>query len=174
MAYMLKNISDAVDGKFLVTKSRPKQAEAGTIVHIMDARKLKNGGDQLDYRVTSTGQNYLIEFATLKEFYAWARPDTFIARNYNSFSKKDIMHYVKVTSRTFQSFCVPLIVVAVVVAWVLAIILFKSSVGLTILFGMLLSIVAAAIVIVIYRKQKNGVKMKMYQMIQSKLGIKFK
>jgi hypothetical protein len=84
------------------------------------------------------------------------------------------MHYVKVTSRTFQSFCVPLIVVAVVVAWVLAIILFKSSVGLTILFGMLLSIVAAAIVIVIYRKQKNGVKMKMYQMIQSKLGIKFK
>ena len=83
MAYMLKNISDAVDGKFLVTKSRPKQAEAGTIVHIMDARKLKNGGYQLDYRVTSTGQNYLIEFATLKEFYAWARPDTFIARNYN-------------------------------------------------------------------------------------------
>ena len=173
MAYMLKNISDAVDGKFLVTKSRPKQAEAGTIVHIMDARKLKNGGYQLDYRVTSTGQNYLIEFATLKEFYAWARPDTFIARNYNSFSKKDIMHYVKVTSRTFQSFCVPLIVVAVILAWDLSLILFKA-VALKILFGMLLSIAAAALVIVIYRKQKNGVKMKMYQMIQSKLGIKFK
>ena len=173
MAYILKNINDAVDGKFLVTKTRPKQAEAGTIVHIMDARKLKNGGYQLDYRVTTTGQNYLIEFATLKEFYAWARPDTFIARNYNSFSKKDIMHYVKVTSRTFQSFCVPLIVAAVVVAWVLSFIIF-GSVGLKILFGMLLSIVAAALVIVIYRKQKNGVKMKMYQMIQSKLGIKFK
>ena len=37
-----------------------------------------------------------------------------------------------------------------------------------------MSIVAAALVIVIYRKQKSGVKMKMYQMIQSKLGIKFK
>jgi hypothetical protein len=174
MAYMLKNINDAVDGKFLVTKSFPKQAEAGTIVHIMDARKLKNGGYQLDYRVTSTGQNYLIEFKQLKDFYAWARPDTFIARNYNSFSKKDIMHYVKVTSRTFQSFCVPLIVVAVIIAWVLAIVLFKGNAGMMILFGMLFSVAASAIVIVIYRKQKSGVKMKMYGMIQSKLGVKFK
>ena len=173
MAYMLKNISDAVDGKFLVTKTFPKQAGAGTIVHITDARKLKSGGYQLDYRVTSTGQNYLIEFKQLKDFYAWARPDTFIARNYNSFSKKDIMHYVKVTSRTFQSFCVPLIVAAVVVVWILAFILMKG-VGMKILFGFLMSIVAAALVIVIYRKQKSGVKMKMYQMIQSKLGIKFK
>ena len=173
MAYMLKNINDAVDGKFLVTKTFPKQAEAGTIVHIMDARKLKSGGYQLDYRVTSTGQNYLIEFKQLKDFYAWARPDTFIARNYNSFSKKDIMHYVKVASRTFQSFCVPLIVAAVVVVWILAFILMKG-VGMKILFGFLMSIVAAALVIFIYRKQKSGVKMKMYQMIQSKLGIKFK
>ena len=173
MAYMLKNINDAVDGKFLVTKTFPKQAEAGTIVHIMDARKLKSGGYQLDSRVTSTGQNYLIEFKQLKDFYAWARPDTFIARNYNSFSKKDIMHYVKVTSRTFQSFCVPLIVAAVVVVWILAFILMKG-VGMKILFGFLMSIVAAALVIFIYRKQKSGVKMKMYQMIQSKLGIKFK
>ena len=54
MAYMLKNINDAVDGKFLVTKTFPKQAEAGTIVHIMDARKLKSGGYQLDYRVLFT------------------------------------------------------------------------------------------------------------------------
>ncbi len=173
MAYMLKNINDAVDGKFLVTKSFPKQAEAGTIVHIMDARKLKNGGYQLDYRVTSTGQNYLIEFKQLKDFYAWARPDTFIARNYNSFSKKDIMHYVKVTSRTFQSFCVPLIIAAVVVAWVLSFIIF-GSVGMKILFGVLFSVVASALVIVFYRKQKSGVKMKMYGMIQSKLGVKFK
>ena len=173
MAYMLKNINDAVDGKFLVTKTFPKQAEAGTIVHIMDARKLKSGGYQLDYRVTSTGQNYLIEFKQLKDFYAWARPDTFIARNYNSFSKKDIMHYVKVTSRTFQSFCVPLIIAAVVAVWILAFILMKG-VGMKILFGFLMSIVAAALVIFIYRKQKSGVKMKMYQMIQSKLGIKFK
>ena len=173
MAYILKDIRDAVDGKFLVTKTFPKQAEAGTIVHIMDARKLKSGGYQLDYRVTSTGQNYLIEFKQLKDFYAWARPDTFIARNYNSFSKKDIMHYVKVTSRTFQSFCVPLIVAAVVVVWILAFILMKG-VGMKILFGFLMSIVAAALVIFIYRKQKSGVKMKMYQMIQSKLGIKFK
>lgn len=173
MAYMLKNINDAVDGKFLVTKSFPKQAEAGTIVHIMDARKLKNGGCQLDYRVTTTGQNYMIEFAQLKEFYAWARPDSFIARNYNAFSKKDILHYVKVTSRTFQSFCVPLIVAAVVLVWVLAFIL-MGSIGSKILFGFLMSIVAAGLVIFIYRKQKSGVKMKMYQMIQSKLGIKFK
>lgn len=173
MAYILKNINDAVDGKFLVTKSFPKQAEAGTIVHIMDARKLKSGGFQLDYRVTSTGQNYLIEFKQLKDFYAWARPDTFIARNYNSFSKKDIMHYVKVTSRTFQSFCVPLIVAAVVFVWVLAFIL-MNGIGMKIAFGFVMSIIAAAVVIFIYRKQKTGVKMKMYEMIQSKLGIKFK
>ena len=83
------------------------------------------------------------------------------------------MHYVKVTSRTFQSFCVPLIVAAVVVVWILAFILMKG-VGMKILFGFLMSIVAAALVIFIYRKQKSGVKMKMYQMIQSKLGIKFK
>ncbi len=173
MAYVLKNINDAVDGKFLVTKSFPKQAEAGTIVHIMDARKLKTGAFQLDYRVTSTGQNYLIEFKQLKDFYAWARPDSFIARNYSSFSKKDIMHYVKVTSRTFQSFCVPLICIAIVLVWVLAFILMKG-VAMKILFGLVLSIVAAAAVIFIYRKQKTGVKMKMYSMIQSKLGVKFK
>lgn len=173
MAYMLKNINDAVDGKFLVTKSFPKQAEAGTIVHIMDARKLKAGGYQLDYRVTSTGQNYLIEFKQLTDFYAWARPDSFIARNYNSFSKKDILHYVKVTSRTFQSFCFPLIIAAVVVVWILAFLL-MGSVTSKILFGFLMSIVAAGIVIFIFIKQKNSVKMKMYQMIQSKLGIKFK
>ena len=173
MAYMLKNINDAVDGKFLVTKSFPKQAEAGTIVHIMDARKLKAGGYQLDYRVTSTGQNYLIEFKQLTDFYAWARPDSFIARNYNSFSKKDILHYVKVTSRTFQSFCFPLIIAAVIVVWILAFLL-MGSVTSKILFGFLMSIVAAGIVIFIFIKQKNSVKMKMYQMIQSKLGIKFK
>ena len=173
MAYILKNINDAVDGKFLVTKTFPKQAEAGTIVHIMDARKLKNGGYQLDYRVTSTGQNYLIEFKQLTDFYAWARPDTFIARNYNSFSKKDILHYVKVTSRTFQSFCLPLIVAADVVVWVLAFVLMGTATS-KILFGFLMSIVAAGVVIFIYVKQKSSVKMKMYQMIQSKLGIKFK
>ena len=38
----------------------------------------------------------------------------------------------------------------------------------------LFSVVASALVIVFYRKQKSGVKMKMYGMIQSKLGVKFK
>ncbi len=173
MAYILKDIRDAIDGKFLVTKTLPKQAETGTIVHIMDARKLKNGGFQLDYRVTSTGSNYLIEFKTMKDFYAWARPDTFIARNYNSFSKKDILHYIKVTSRTFQSFCVPLMAVAVVLIFALSIILVKS-VALKIVVALVGSIAACALVMFIYKKQKNDVKMKMYHMLSNKLGIKFK
>lgn len=173
MANMLNNINDAVDGKFLVTRTISNQAEAGTMVHIMAARKAADGSFALDYRVTSTGQNYKISFKDMKDFLKWARPDLFIARNYDAFTKEEIMRYVKITSRTFASFCCPLIIVALIVVWVLALVLLKGAAS--IIAGISASVVASLLILIIYKRQKSNVKMKMYYKLgSSKWGVRFK
>ena len=43
MTYMLNDIEEAIDRKFLVTKTLSNQVQAGTIVHIMDALSNKDG-----------------------------------------------------------------------------------------------------------------------------------
>lgn len=172
MANMLNNINELVDAKYLVTRTISNQAEAGTIVHIMAARKASDGF-ALDYRVTATGQNYKIQFKNMNDFVKWARSDLFITRNYDAFTKDEIMHYIKVTGRTFASFCCPLMIVALIIVWVAALVFLKGTAS--VITGIVGSVVASLLILIIYKRQKSRVKMKMYYKLgTSKWGVKFK
>ncbi len=174
MTYMLNDIGEAIDRKFLVTKSLSNQVEAGTIVHIMGADAGKDGSITVYYRITYTKQDYTVKFDNLKAFCKWARPDNFIARHYESFNIKEIQRYIKMKDRTFTSFCLPIIAVAVVIVWLLAVILFNGS--MTIVMGIVLSLIAAAAVIFIHRNIKHNAMIKLYSKVSanSNWGVNFK
>ena len=174
MTYLLNNIDEAVDRKFLVCKNISNQARAGTMVHIMGSDD--SSGINVKYRVTDTGQDYNIQFETLKDFCKWAAPDTFIARYYENFSNKEILHYIKVTNRSFTSFCLPIIAVALVIIWVLALVVLKSFIKTSIcaIIGGVLSVAAIVAVIYVYRQQKSSVKLELYRKVSSNWGIEFK
>lgn len=173
MAYAITNIKDTVDGKFLVIRNISNQAESGTMVHIMGAKSNKDGSFLLDYRVTSTGQNYKIAFKKMKDFFHWARPDTFIARNYDSFTKDEIKKYVKINNRTFSSYCVPLILVLLIIVWGLSLTLIPTLTA-QIITGASVSVVVAIVIFILYKKSKSNIKMKMYYKLSDKWGVKFK
>lgn len=172
MAYILNSFDDAVDGKFLIVKSMTNQADVGTMVHIMGTNKGSGGSAVVNYRVTTTGQDYEVTFSSIKDFMAWARPDSFIARNYESFTKDEIRNYIKINNRTFASYCMPIIIALLVVVWIISILVIPGT-ALKIILGAVLSVVAFLAVVVIYKKQKSGVKMKMYKKLQNKWGINF-
>ncbi len=154
------NIDEAIDRKFIVTKTiGSNQAKAGTLVHIMDARQ-DSKGIHVDYRVTSSGQDFTIRFENLKQFTSWATLDTFIARYYDFLSAKDLQYYIKVTNRTFASFCVPIIAVALVIIWIIAIAAIGSTTG--IIVGAILSVIAIGVTVFIYTSQKNNFMVKLY------------
>ena len=169
MAFMLYSIDEAIDCKYIVTKTLSGQAKAGTLIHIMDTTE-KSDGIQVDYRVTRTGQNFVIKFENLKQFCKWARPDSFLARHYDSFSKKEVLQYLKVSERTFTTFCVPLMAIAVVLVWLLSFLAFDGA--LTVVFGIILSLAAVAGVFVFFRLSKEKVLVKMYGKVN--VGISFK
>lgn len=160
MATTIYSIDEAVDRKFIVIKTiGSNQAKAGTLVHIMGAKQ-GSDGIRVNYRVTTTGQDFTIKFDSLKSFNSWACLDTFIARYYDFLSAKDLQYYIKVTNRTFTSFCVPIIAVALVIIWILAIAVISGAGG--IVTGVVLSVVAAIAVIVIYKRQKSNFMVKLY------------
>lgn len=169
---MLNSIDEAIDGKYLVTKYEKNQADVGSMIHIMDAREDSDGVIIVDYRLPATGQNYCARFDNINQFYKWARPDTFIARYYENFSQKEIQNYIKVSNRTFTTFCLPFIAVALVVVWIFALAVIGGSGG--IVAGAILSVVAFVAVMIIFNKQKSGVKLKMYHKVSaSNWGIDF-
>ena len=169
MAFMLYSIDDAIDCKYIVMKTMSGQAKAGTMVHIMDTNE-KSDGIIVDYRVTRTGQNFVAKFPTLKDFCKWARPDTFLARHYDSFSKKEVMQYLKVKDRTFVSFCLPLIAIALVIVWVLSLAIIRGTTG--IILGVILSLVSVAAVFFLFKTTKEKTMLKMYSKVG--MGINFK
>ena len=171
MTYMLNSIDEAVDRKFLVTKSLSNQVKAGTLVHIMGTKEIDDG-IVVDYRVTDTGQDFSIRFQGVKEFCQWARPDTFIARYYESFSQKEILHYIKVNNRSFVNFCLPIILAALVVGIILGPVIIKGTAG--IIVCLILTIAGVAGSMFIYNSQKKNVKLKLYQKVSTNWGIAFK
>lgn len=165
-------VNEMVDNKYLVTRTLSNQAEAGNVVHIMSA---KQDGEaiSLDYRVTSTGQNFNIQFKKIDDFLRWARPDSFIARNYDAFSKDEIVHYIKVTERTFLSFGLPILLVLLAIVWTVSLVFIQGN--LTYIAGTVGSVISSLLVFFIYKKQKSSVRMKMYYKVgTSKWGVKFK
>lgn len=160
MALYIYSIDEAVDRKYVVTKSISGQATAGTLVHIMDCSEKGDGSISVSYRVTDTGQDFDMDFADLKQFCKWARPDNFIARHYENLSKKDILYYIKVKNRTFVSFYLPIMIAALAVIWIVSLVLIKGLVG--IIVGAVLSVIAVAGVIFYYKYQKKHVATNIY------------
>ncbi len=160
MALLLYSIDEAVDRKFIVTKSISSQAKIGSLVHIMDSSE-KSDGISVDYRITSTGQDFSIQFDNLKQFCKWARPDNFIARHYENLDQKDILHYIKVSNRTFASFCLPIIIVLLAIIWAVALIALDQN----FIVGAILSVIAIIAVIAIYKYQKTNVVLKLYSKV---------
>ena len=174
MTYMLNDIDEAIDRKFLVTKTLSNQVEAGTIVHIMDAVNEKDGSVTVYYRITYTKQDYTVKFENLKQFCKWARPDNFIARHYESFDIKEIQQYIKVKGRGFISFYLPIILVAAIIVWVVSLLVIKGTVG--VIVGAALTVAIAGAVIYLYRSTKHKTMIKLYSKISSNSnwGINFK
>lgn len=173
MTYMLNSIDEAIDGKFLVTKAIKNQTEVGTVIHIMDAEEA-SGSIIVSYRVTDNGQgysyrDYTITFNSVKQFCEWAIPDSFIVRHYNSFTQKDILHYIRVRNRTFASFCLPIMLVLMVIIWVASIMLLDTPIS--IIVGAALSVIAIIFVFFFYKTQKTKVKLNLYGKISHELGV---
>ncbi len=171
MNYIFNDVREAIDGKFLVVKSLNNQAEVGTMVHIMDAQQASDGHISISYRVVETNQDYSAEFKDIKEFCKWSRPDTFIARNYEHFSKEDIQYYIKVSNRSVMSFCVPLIAVSLIIIWAVSLLLL--DIPISIIVAACLSVGVAVLIVLFYKKQKDNLKLKLYNKIGSKWGIVF-
>ncbi len=175
MTYLL-NVDEAIDRKFLVIKNIKGQAEPGTIIHVMDAEKVSNQL-HVTYRVARFNgkyhdyQDYNAKFEDLASFCKWAQPDNFIARNYESFSIKDIQHYIKVKNRTFASFCLPLIIIFAAIVWAAALVLLKDNMMLAAVLGSALTVVAVLVVLVLFKSQKKKEKMRMYKKMTSRWGV---
>lgn len=179
MAFMLYSVSDAVDNKFIITKSISHQAKPGTLIHVMDATNDARG-ISVDYRVTETNQDFTVTFHNLKQLCKWIQPDSFIARHYDSLEHKDIVHYMKVNSHGFFSFCLPLILLFLAIIWCAYFFLvpmflpdfyLPNLVG--IIVGGALSVVVIALICIMNKVQKSNAKMKIWSSVaDSKWGIK--
>lgn len=175
MAYMLNDIDEAIDRKFLVTKSISNQVPAGTIVHIMGADPHKDGTITVYYRITYTKQDYTIKFDNLRSFCKWARPDNFIARHYESFNKKEIQRYIKIKDRNFSNFCLPIILFALVLVWAAAIILLDDMM-FAVIVGAAVSVLMIVLITLAFKTSKHKAMMKLYSKVsaRSNWGVSFK
>lgn len=165
MTYMLNSIEDAVDRKFLVLKSVSGQVSAGTLIHVLDARQ-EGGKTVIYYRNMTNGLDSMIRFENPGMFYKWARPDNFIARYYDRFSKRDIQQYIKLSNRTFKSFCLPIIIVAVILVWVITLLLVPNII-LKVIVGVCLSVMVGFAVWSIYKNHHTKVMMRLYRNVSA-------
>lgn len=171
MVYKLNDINDAVDGKFLVTKNVKNQAEVGTLVHIMGATTNSAGNFVVDYRITSTGQDFQIEFHHIKDFSKWARPDQFIARNYEKFKKEEIVKYISAQNKTFATSTLPILIILIAAIWFCCIYFLDGA--LSIIIAAAATVVSIGLGIIFYKRSKSNIKMKMYKKLSSAWGINF-
>ncbi|MBR6107381.1 MAG: hypothetical protein IKQ39_05180 [Oscillospiraceae bacterium] len=175
MTYMLNDIDEAIDRKFLVTKTMSNQVPAGTIVHIMGADSNKDGSITVYYRITYTRQDYTIKFDSLKSFCKWARPDNFIARHYESFNTKEIQRYIKIKDRNFTNFCLPMILIALIAVWAAVLFVMKGSTG-AIVLGAVASVVMIILIMLMFKTSKQKAMTKLYSKVSAKSnwGVRFK
>lgn len=167
---MYGSLNDLVDGKFLVLRKMDNHPEAGTMVHIMDVAQNQNGSYNMYYRVTETGQDGVNTFINLKEFYNWARPDSFIARNYEFLTLPEIQRYIRAKKRNVFNFCLPLMCIMLALVWALMFILLDTP--LSIVLGAVISIVGCAVIFMYYRNQKKRLVRKMYKdLLQKRYGL---
>ena len=145
MAFMLFSIEDAVDSKYIVTKSMRQQAKKGTLIHVMDAGETSDG-ITVKYRVTKTKQDFTAHFDTIKQFCSWCMPSSFLAKYYDKLSTRDILTYIRVENRSFLTFHLPLILICLAIVWAVAMFVVKDMVG--VLIGVIIGAASSIIVIV--------------------------
>lgn len=170
---MYGNFNDIVDGKFLVLKKMSNQPQPGTMIHIMGVSQDQNNTYSVNYRVTETGQNSVNKFKNMKDFYSWARPDSFIAKNYEFLTLQEVQKYINVKKRNFLNFCLPLSIILLLIVW--GLMLQLLSVPLSIIVGVVMSVVGCASILMFYRGQRKKIKSKMYkELLQKKFGVVFR
>lgn len=177
MTYMLNNLDEAVDRKFLVTKPMKAQAEPGSIIHVLDVKDRKKDGYLVEYRVTDVGKgysfrDYAAKFNNVKDFCNWARPDNFIARHYEAFDLKEIQNYIKVTDRSFVTSALPIIAVLAIALFALGLFVIGGIVG--IIIAVVGTLIVFGGVSWFFRWQKSRVKLNLYSKISSDWGVQFK
>ena len=174
MTYLL-NIDEAIDRKFLVSKTLKGQAEAGNIIHVMDAEGSANSV-LVTYRVSHYNekfhdyQDYTIKFDNVAQFCKWAQPDNFIARNYESLNIRDIQHYIKIKNRSFTTFCLPIIIAVAVVFIALFVGVFHLK-AIGFVLAAVVTLAAAVAITVMFKNQKKQEKMRLYSKISSGWGV---
>lgn len=172
MRLLLNNIEDAVDQKYLVTKSLKNQAVAGTVIHIMGAQT-ESDGVTVKYRVTKTGEDYSCKFADVKQFSKWASSDNFVARYQDNLSPSDIRQYIKVCNTSFMSSGgIPIIagITVVLIAMLIAMII-----GKIVWWQLLIGVVCFPVIIyfgvtTFYRRRRNKVMSQIYNKVSASWG----
>lgn len=171
----LRKIDDSIDRRFLITKSVKGQAEAGTVIHVIDAGTTSDAVN-VSYRVSKFNndkvfeyKDYTAKFQNVSQFCKWAQPDSFIVRNYERLTIKDIQHYIKIKKRTFFTFCLPIILLLLIVVWPLSLFLLKDISSYII--GGTLTLIIFIGVIGFYKNQKKKEKMRLYRKISSGWGV---
>lgn len=172
MRLLLNNIEDAVDQKYLITKSLKNQAAAGTVIHIMGAQT-ESDGVTVKYRVTKTGEDYSCKFADIKQFSKWANYDNFVARYQDNLSPSDIKQYIKVCDTSFMaSGGIPIIVSIAAVLIILAItmIIGKIAWWQFVIGVVCFSIAAYFGVTTFYKRRRNKIMSQIYNKVSAAWG----
>ena len=164
MAFMLYSIDEAVDHKYIITKSYRHQAKKGTLIHVMDARE-NSYGVSVDYRVTKTNQDYTIKFDSVKKFSKWCMPSTFLAKYYDELSFREVVKYIKVEKRSFWSFQLPIILVCLAIIWAASLFFLKGLIG--IIVGAAASVAVIVAVLVLSHVTKHQMFERLYEKVST-------
>lgn len=172
MRLLLNNIEDAVDQKYLVTKSLKNQAEAGTVIHIMGAQT-ESDGVTVKYRVTKTGQDYSCKFADIKQFAKWASSDNFLARYQDNLTPSDIKQYIKVCDTSFMGSGGIPILAGIAIVLIALVIMFVTSVIPW--YSLLIGAVCVPVIIyfgvsTFYKRKRNKVMSQIYNKVSASWG----
>lgn len=172
MRLLLNNIEDAVDQKYLVTKSLKNQAAAGTVIHIMGT-STESDGVTVKYRVTKTGEDYSCKFADVKQFSKWASSDNFVARYQDNLSPSDIRKYMKICDTSFMASGG--VVTIVGIALVLVILIIAMIAGKLAWWQLLVGTICFSVIIyfcttTFYKRRRNKIMSQIYNKVSAAWG----
>ncbi len=173
MAQYLLSFDEAIDRKFIVTKTISGQAKTGTMIHVLDCVPKGNGAHTVWYRVSETGQDFSQGFASVKEFCSWARTDKILIRHYDSLSRRDVMQYLKITNGGFVKLYLPVLIVLLVLIWVALLAAMGGAVA--VIIAAVLSIAATFGALFLYKGQRKKAILSIYSKVsKNNWGVTFK
>lgn len=172
MRLLLNNIEDAVDQKYLITKSLKNQAAAGTVIHIMSTQT-ESDGVTVKYRVTKTGEDYSCKFADIKQFSKWASHDNFVARYQDNLTPSDIKQYIKVCDTSFMASGGIPIIIGIAVALIILVV--TMVIGKIAWWQLLIGAVCFSVIIyfgvtTFYKRRRNKIMSQIYNKVSAAWG----